>query len=148
MCARAWSLHVRWGPFQTKRGISVAQHLFVRSVAIAIILAGLLQSVVLAQADPVTVFQQAVDARNRGDIDGVMRLMADDAVRQDGTCVPNCTGEASLRRSFQQNIDEHFQATVLAAQATGGTIKARAELRSDVFRAAGAERVISDYNLE
>jgi LPXTG-motif cell wall-anchored protein len=126
----------------------VAHRLFVSSIVIAAVVGSLLQSAAIAQADPVATFQQAVDARNRGDLDGVMRLMADDAVRQDGSCQPNCTGQASLRRSFQQNIDEHFQATVLAAQANGSTVTARAELRSDVFRASGAERVISDFNLQ
>src|SRR5215216_5240980 len=119
-----------------------------RSVAIAAAIGSLVQSVVIAQIDPVAVFQQVVDARNQGDLDGVMGLIGDDAVRQDGACQPNCIGKAALRRSFQQNIDEHFQATVLAAQSNGSTVSARAELRSDAFRARGAERIISDFNVE
>jgi hypothetical protein len=101
-----------------------------------------------AQVDPVTVFRRVVDARNRGDLDGIMAEFAADAVRQDGSCQPPCVGTAALRRSFEQNLEEHFQATVLAAQASGTTVTARAELRSDAFRARGAERVISNFVVE
>jgi ketosteroid isomerase-like protein len=117
------------------------------SVALLALLFTLVPPIVFAQADPVAVFRQAVDARNRGDLDGLMSLFAEDAVRQDGTC-PNCVGTAAIRESMQQNIDEHFQATVLTAQAAGDMVTASAELRSDVFRAGGAERVISNFRLE
>ena len=118
-----------------------------RSVAFLALVLAVLPPTALAQADPVAVFRQAVDARNRGDLDGVMALFAEDAVRRDGTC-PDCVGVAAIRRSMEQNVAEHFQATVLAAQAVGNTVTARAELRSDVFRAGGAERVISNFRVE
>jgi LPXTG-motif cell wall-anchored protein len=101
-----------------------------------------------AQGDPVAVFRQVIDARNRADLAGVMALFAPDAVRQDGSCQPPCAGEAAIRRSFEENIAEHFQATVLTAQATGTTVTARAELRSDRFRALGAGRVLSNFTVE
>jgi hypothetical protein len=44
----------------------------------------------LAQSDPVAVFRQAIDARNRGDIAAMMALFTDDAVREDGSCQPPC----------------------------------------------------------
>ena len=44
--------------------------------------------------------------------------MADDAVRQDGSCQQNCSGGVTAK-FVPQNIDEDFQATVLAAQANG-----------------------------
>ena len=78
----------------------------------------------------------------------VTPLSADDAVRRDGSCQPSCSGTDALRRSFEDNIAEHFQATVLTAQASGSTVTARAELRSDRFRALGAERVISNFTVE
>jgi hypothetical protein len=54
-----------------------------------------------------------------------------------------------LRRTFQENIDEHFHATVLDGRIEGdATVLARAELRSDRFRALGAERVLSDFTIE
>ena len=45
-----------------------------------------LPRVALGQAEPVTVFRQAIDARNRGDIVSMMALFTDDAVREDGSC--------------------------------------------------------------
>ena len=41
----------------------------------------------LAQTDPVAVFRQAIDARNRGDIVAMMALFTDDAVREDGLTI-------------------------------------------------------------
>src|ERR1043165_1473496 len=102
-----------------------------RSLALVTLIIAAFAPVVRAQADPVAVFRQAVDARNRGGIDGLMALFTDDAVRQDGSCPTPCVGTAAIRRTMEQNIAEHFQATVLSAQATGGTVTARAELRSD-----------------
>src|SRR5215213_1478127 len=101
-----------------------------------------------AQTDPVAVFRRVIDARNRADLAGVMALLAPDAVRRDGSCQPSCSGTDALRRSFEDNIAEHFQATVLTAQAAGRTVTARAELRSDRFRDLGAERVISSFAVE
>ena len=99
------------------------------------------------QSDPVAVFKQAVDARNRGDITSMLALFAPDAVRQDGSCPQTCTGQA-MRQSFDQNVSEHFQASILSAQPAGNVINARAELRSDTFRSRGAERVISNFVVE
>ena len=101
-----------------------------------------------AQEDQVAVFRRAVEARNRGDLDALMAEFAPDAVRQDGSCQPPCVGAAALRRSFEQNIAEHFRADVLEAWAAGDTVVARAELRSDTFLARGAERVISNFTVE
>jgi len=117
------------------------------SLALVVLVLAALPSVVVAQVDPVAVFRQAVDARNRGDLPGFLALFAPDAVRQDGSCPTGCSGEV-MRRSFEQNVAEHFQATVLSAQATGTTVTARAELRSDAFRARGAERVISNFTVQ
>src|SRR5688500_5552568 len=86
----------------------------------------------LAQDDLLAVFTRAIDARNRGDLDGMMAAFAEEPVRQDGSCPAGCSAVSELRRTFQDNIDEHFQATVLDARTEGGaTVLARAELRSD-----------------
>jgi hypothetical protein len=95
----------------------------------------------LAQTDPVGVFRQAIDARNRGDIAAMMALFNDDAVREDGACQPPCVGLAAVRTSFQKNIDEHFQAKVTSAEGAGDTVTARAEISSDEFRARGSRSV-------
>ena len=102
----------------------------------------------LAQIDPVAVFRQAIDARNRGDLAAMMALFADDAVRVDGSCQPPCVGLAGLKQSFQKNIDEHFQAKVTSVQGTGDTVTATAEISSDAFRAQGIEKRMTSYTIE
>jgi ketosteroid isomerase-like protein len=102
----------------------------------------------LAQSDPVAIFRQAIDARNRGDIVAMMALFADDAVREDGSCQPPCVGLAAVRSSFQKNIDEHFQAEVISAEGAGDTVTARAEISSDAFRAQGVEKRMTSYTVK
>ena len=102
----------------------------------------------LAQSDPVAIFRQAIDARNRGDIVAMMALFTDDAVREDGACQPPCVGLAAVRASFQKNIDEHFQAKVTSAEGSGDIVTARAEISSDAFRARGIEKRMSSYTVK
>ena len=102
----------------------------------------------LAQVDPVAIFRQAIDARNRGDIAAMMALFTDDTVRVDGSCQPPCVGLTAVRRSFQKNIDEHFQAKVTSAQGAGNTVTATAEIRSDAFRAQGIEKRMTSYTIQ
>jgi ketosteroid isomerase-like protein len=102
----------------------------------------------IAQTDPVAVFRQAIDARNRGDIEAMVALFTDDAVREDGSCQPPCVGLAAVKRSFQMNINEHFQAKVTSAQGTGDTVSASAEISSDAFRAKGIEKRMTSYIIQ
>jgi ketosteroid isomerase-like protein len=103
---------------------------------------------VRAETDPVRVFRQAIDARNRGDITAMMALFADDAVREDGSCQPPCVGVVALKKSFQMNIDEHFHANVTSAQGAGDTVTAAAEITSDAFRARGIEKRMTSYTVQ
>src|SRR5689334_9499230 len=107
-----------------------------------------LTPVAFAQTDSVSVFNQAIDARNRGDIVAMMALFTDDAVREDGSCQPPCVGLAAVRASFQKNIDEHFQAKVTSAEGSGDTVTARAEISSDAFRAQGVEKRMTSYSVK
>ncbi|HTM74923.1 MAG TPA: nuclear transport factor 2 family protein [Pseudolabrys sp.] len=107
-----------------------------------------LPSMGLAQSDPVAVFRQAIDARNRGDIVAMMALFTDEAVREDGSCQPPCVGLAAVRASFQKNIDEHFQSKVTSAEGSGDTVTARAEISSDAFRARGIEKRMTSYTVK
>jgi hypothetical protein len=107
-----------------------------------------LPSMGLAQSDPVAVFRQAIDARNRGDIVAMMALFTDDAVREDGSCQPPCVGLAAVRASFQKNIDEHFQAKLISAEGSGDTVTGRAEISSDAFRARGIEKRMTSYTVK
>jgi len=102
----------------------------------------------LAQSDPVAVFRQAIDARNRGDIAAMMALFNDDAVREDGACQPPCVGLAAVRSSFQKNIDEHFQAKLISVEGAGDTVTGRAEISSDTFRARGIEKRLTSYTIK
>ena len=122
-----------------------------RNLALAVIFVATvasLPSVGLAQSDPVAVFRQAIDARNRGDIIAMMALFSDDAVREDGSCQPPCVGLAAVRASFQKNIDEHFQSKVISAEGSGDTVTARAEISSDAFRAHGIEKRMTSYTVK
>jgi len=101
----------------------------------------------LAQTDPVALFRQAIDARNRGDIAAMMALFTGDAVREDGSCQPPCVGIAAVRSSFQKNIDEHFQANVISAEEAGDAVTARAEISSDALRAHGIEKRMTSYTI-
>src|ERR1041385_5771813 len=74
-----------------------------------------------AESDPVSIFRQAIDARNHGDLEGLMKFFASDAVREDGACNPPCVGEAAVRGSFEKNIAEHFQASLTSGDGAGDT---------------------------
>jgi ketosteroid isomerase-like protein len=102
----------------------------------------------LSESDPVAVFRQAIDARNRGGIAAMMALFTDDAVRVDGSCQPPCVGLAAVRLSFQKNVDEHFQAKVTSAQRDGDTVTATAEITSDASRAQGIEKRMTSYTIQ
>jgi ketosteroid isomerase-like protein len=101
-----------------------------------------------AQSEPVSIFRQAIEARNRGDLDGMMQYFAPDAVREDGSCSPPCVGIAAVRRSFEKNIAEHFQASLTSVEGSGDTVTGRAEIRSDAFRAQGVDHRMTSYTVK
>jgi ketosteroid isomerase-like protein len=101
-----------------------------------------------AQSDPISIFRQAIEARNRGDLDGMMQFFASDAVREDGSCQPPCVGVAAVRRSFEKNIAEHFQASLTSVEVAGDTVTGRAEIRSDAFRARGIDHRTTSYTIK
>jgi len=101
-----------------------------------------------AQSDPVSIFRLAIDARNRGDLEGLMKFFASDAVREDGSCSPPCVGEAAVRRSFEKNIAEHFQASLTSVEGAGDSVTGRAEIRSDAFRAQGVDHRMTSYTIK
>ena len=101
-----------------------------------------------AQTDPVSIFRQAIEARNRGDLDGMMQFFASDAVRDDASCQPPCVGVAAVRRSFEKNIADHFQATLTSVEGSGDTVTGRAEIRSDAWRAQGIDHRTTSYTIK
>ena len=100
-----------------------------------------------AQSDPVSIFRQAIEARNKGDLDGLMKLFAPDAVREDGSCNPPCVGWEAVKQSFQKNLTEHFQASLISVEGSGDTVSARSTISSDEFRARGIESRPSSYTV-
>ena len=101
-----------------------------------------------AQSDPILIFRQAIEARNRGDLDGLMQFFASDTVREDGSCQPPCVGVTAVRHSFEKNIAEHFQATLISVEGSGDTVMGRAEIRSDAFRAQGVDHRTTSYTIK
>lgn len=119
-----------------------------------LILAALLGAVpaVAAQDDPATVVQRFFDARNRYDVAGTLALVTDDFRLIGGPqCTPAspCVGREALRAEMQNYIAGRAQVTIVGTpQVSGTTVRARVEGRADVFRAAGAERIINDVTME
>ena len=101
-----------------------------------------------AQSDPVSIFRQAIEARNRGDLDRMMQFFASDAVREDGSCQPPCVGEAAVKRSFEKNIAEHFHASLTSVEGSGNTVTGRAKIYSDKFRAKGIDHRTTSYTIK
>src|SRR4029079_2047020 len=116
--------------------------------AVFITSAAVLPLVGLAQIDAVAIFHQAIDARNQGVCAAIMALFTDEVVREDGSCQLPCVGLDAVRRSFQKNIDEHFQAKLTSLKGAGDTVTATAEISSDTFRAQGIEKRMTSYTIQ
>jgi len=101
-----------------------------------------------AQSDPVSIFRQAIEARNRGDLDGMMQFFASDAVREDGSCQPPCVGVAAVRRSMEVNIADHFRADLTVVEGSGDTVTGSAVIYRDAFRAQGIDHRTTSYTVK
>ena len=98
-----------------------------------------------AQIDTLAIFRNAIDARNRGDLDGMMEFFAPDAVREDGSCQPPCVGLAAVRRSMEINIADHFRADLTAVEGKGDTVTGSALIYRDALRAQGIDHRTTTY---
>jgi virginiamycin B lyase len=104
-----------------------------------------------SQARPVdlaSVYQQWVDALNRGDVDAATDLFVEDALYKGGAaCTPFCRSRDELRREIQGLADDHTQITATRARVSNTTttrwLTTWNEVRSDATRAGGAERALS-----
>jgi hypothetical protein len=96
-----------------------------------------------SQVDRAALVQQWIDARNRGDVEGVLALQTDTAVWIAGPCLPQspCTGDR-LRALVEANTAARSRLSVSALQVAGSLVTAQYELRSDTICNAGVERVI------
>jgi hypothetical protein len=107
---------------------------------------------VSAQADPMSVLQHFVDARNEADEAGVMTLVADDVSIIDGSAclVENqCVGRQALRAHVQLFVADKTQTLLIPpVSVSDATITVRAETSSASIRAAGVDRIVSEYTAD
>ena len=100
--------------------------------------------------------QQYVDALNRGDLDGLMELWADDAViRGLYECVTpgqplvgDCVGKEAIRNVFDYHIKQNsLNITVTDTQVSGDTVTSTFEFSTEQVAAAGFERLVGSVVL-
>jgi hypothetical protein len=100
----------------------------------------------LAQADPVVVQQQLLDALARGDVGGALALYTDDAVidAESGFCASApCVGKAAIQKDLERYVaDKSRRVTVLNTYGSGNVLLTRFEARSATIQKAGVERII------
>ena len=94
-------------------------------------------------ADPVEPYRRWIEYGNRGDVEGQVRLLTDDATLSAWSfCLSPCRGRAAIRHQLEERTILHDQSTPVDVQVAGDRITARRELRSDGTRRAGVERII------
>ncbi len=112
--------------------------------ALVILAAG--AGVTLAQADPVTVQQQLLDALARGDVTAAVALFTDDAVidSESGLCAKApCVGKAAIQKDFERYVaDKSRRAIPLNTYISGDVLVTRFEAHSATIQKAGSERII------
>jgi len=96
-----------------------------------------------SQVDRATIVQQWVDARNRGDADGVLALQTENAVWIAGPCAAQspCLSDR-IRALVESNAATHSRFSLSTPQIAGSLVTGRYELRSDTNCNAGVERVV------
>ena len=126
---------------------------FLATVPVLLLLAALLPALTGAAAeDPATAVQRFFEARNRYDVPGTLALVTDDFRFVGGpacTAANPCVGRDGLRANLQEFVANRAQATIVGApQVSGTTVVVRIEVRSDLIRRAGVERVVNTVTLE
>jgi hypothetical protein len=113
---------------------------------IVLLVLGTVAGASLAQADPVAVQQQLLDALARGDVGGALTLFTDDAVidTESGFCASApCVGKAAIQKDLERYVtDKSRRVTTLNTYVTGKILLTRFEARSDTIQKAGVERII------
>ena len=99
-----------------------------------------------AQADPVDVQRQLLDALARSDVAGAVALFTDDAVidSESGYCAKApCVGKAAIQKDFERYVkDSTRRVTPLNTFVSGNVLVTRFEARSAMIQKAGVERII------
>jgi hypothetical protein len=127
------------------------QHLFVLPV-VALVALFVPTPSVSARADPVSILQQFVDARNQADEARAMALVTDGLRYVNGSACPladPCVGPQALQTDVQLYIADHAHSTLIGSPSVSGTtVMARAETSNDAVRAAGVDRVVAEYTMD
>src|SRR5262249_37601163 len=120
------------------------QKSFVLVIMLASTLTLAASTVALAQSDPVALLEKHDDAINRGDVAGALALYADDAVIDGGgLCqAAPCVGKAAIQKELERRVASHPSRTFLQQYVSGNVVTSRAEVRNDMVKQAGLERVI------
>jgi len=103
-----------------------------------------------AQVDPAGLYQQYVDAFNRGDVDDAVETFADAAVvgGMPG-CVPvDCVGKDAIRNMVEFYVADHIRITITSSEVSGNTATGSVEIEEDVLRAGGIERFLGLTSVE
>ena len=105
-------------------------------------------------ADPLSVVQHFIDARNAGDVAGAMALVADDMRFVGGPiCTPAkpCVGRAAAQRDVVEQFIQTYHAhlTIVGTpQVLGSQVKARTEVSDDRSKATGVDRLVANLTVE
>ncbi len=101
---------------------------------------------VTAQADPVAVQQQLLDALARGDVGGALTFFTSDAVidTESGLCAAApCVGKVAIQKDFERYVaDKSRRVTTLNTYVSGNVLVTRFEAHSATIQKAGVDRII------
>jgi hypothetical protein len=104
--------------------------------------------------EPASVLQRFQDARNRGDVDGAMALVAPDLRYSDSdgaACPPAspCVGTAAMQSDVQLFIAELvYSSSTGTPESSGAAVHARLASQSPGRSAIGLDRTLSDVTVE
>lgn len=99
--------------------------------------------------DAAVVYQEHIDATNRGDAAAAAAVFTEDGVLIIGGCPAGtgCVGIAAIQARVQQSINAHLQGTIVSIRRNNNIITAVEEWRGDPMRAAGIDRAVFKVTL-
>ncbi len=96
------------------------------------------------QPDPETLYRKMVDALNKGEVANAAAAFTNDAVLINPNCPATnpCVGKAGLQANFDLQAQSHTHVDILAVSVSGNTLQAVVDVRGDVPKALGVDRLI------
>jgi hypothetical protein len=109
---------------------------------LAVLLAMVAPGGAWAERDAAVVYQEHIDAANRGDAAAAAAVFTADGVLIISGCpATGCVG-AAIQARIQANINGHLQGKIVSIQRNNNIITTVEEWRGDPMRAAGVERAV------